>query len=192
MKKIPLQAKLALGFLGLVLCGSLLAISLSISSLKVNQNGKFGTVNLISDRYYEDVFGTPVASGTLSGVYSVSTPLRILGLSNVVIGGTWTPRSYGSVLYLQIERSLDNGVTYVPYDTITPSTDRISVYNNGFVTSSVGIPFQVPGAGTSASGTTQTFSFDTTLAADYIRVGVKENTTSTAGTAYVQLLTTNH
>lgn len=153
-----------------------------------------GSVNIVSDRNYQDAIGSVASPYTLNAFYASSTSvkLRIPGLSNVVIGGTYLPKSHNSKMYLLVERSLDYGASWIPYDVITPSTDRVSVWSNGYVTSSVGVPFLIPGSGTAASGTAIGFSFDTTLAADYIRVSVAEDTTSTAGTVNVQILSTNH
>lgn len=175
------------------LVGAIIVV-LAIVGVKIvpEKSIKLGTVETISDRTYLDAFGTASSSATLTSTYATSTSLRVQGLSNVVLAGTYTPKSYGSTLFLVIERSIDYGKNFYPYQVITPSTDRVSVWSNGFVTSSRGVPFMIPGSGSAASGTAMTFSFDTTLAADYIRILAKESTTSTAGTFNVQLLNTNH
>lgn len=156
---------------------------------------KFGTINMYSDRNYIDAIGTATTSpATLSQSYASNTSavLRIPGLSNIVVQGRYMPAQGGSILYIQIERSVDNGQTYYPFDNVTPSTDRTSVYSNQFVTSSTAVPYQIPGSGNSASGTAITFSFDATIAADFVRISAKESTTGTQGTLYAQLLSTNH
>lgn len=152
----------------------------------------FGSVNGISDRNFIDAFGTASAPATLTQIYATSSAMRIQGLSNLVLAGTYLPKSHNSVLYLALERSVDYGQTYYSYQTLTPSTDRVSVWSNNFVTSSNAVPYVIPGSLIAASGTAITFSFDATAAGDYVRVAAKEYTTSTAGTFNVQLFSTNH
>lgn len=158
----------------------------------INQE-PLGSPNTIADRNFI-ALGTSTSSPlTLTTGYATSSVLKMLGLSNIVIAGQYTPKTYGSTLYIIIERSIDNGQTYWPYDTVTPAATQISVYNQGLVTtSSFAVPIVIPSAGVSASGTAMDFSLDTSLAGDYMRISVKEVTTSTAGTAYIQVLSTNH
>ena len=157
-----------------------------------NEPLRLGTVNYISDRNFQDAIGSASSPSTLTSTYTSSTPLRIPGLSNLVVAGTYTPKAFGSNLFIVLERSIDNGQTYYPYQVITPSTDRVSVWSNSFATSSQAVPFLIPGSGSSQTNVAIPFSFDTTLAADYVRLAVKESTTSTAGTVNVQFLSTNH
>ena len=174
---------------------AVLAIAASVLNIAVPRlqgPQTFGAVNMISDRNFINAFGSASSPATLTQSYATSSAMRIQGLSNLVLAGTYTPKSHNSVLYLAIERSVDYGQTYYPYQTITPSTDRVSVWSNNFVTSSNAVPYVIPGSLSAASGTAITFSFDATVAGDYVRVAAKEYTTSTAGTFNVQLFSTNH
>jgi hypothetical protein len=187
--KLSLPVKVGLGLVGF-------AIFLGIVTSMFLKATTFGTVNNISDRYYTDALGTDAAPVTLSELYASSTSerIKIPGLSNVVLAGTYTPAGAGNYLFLQIERSVDYGATWKPYQTIAPAATKTDVYTMDFATSSEGAPFQIPG-GTSAtvSGTAMTFSFDNTLAADYIRVSAKESLADGSyGTLHLQVLTTNH
>lgn len=192
MNNPSLNFKNAIGLVCLsLLIGLSISLGLNFLPPAVGQK-TFGSVNLVSDRNYIDAIGTVAAPATLTSSYVTSSAMKVAGLSNLVLAGSYTPKSYGSLLYLQIERSIDNGQTYHPYDVLGPATDRVNVYTNGFTTSSAGVPFQIPVTASSTSGTPMLFSFDNTMAADYVRISAKESTTSTAGTVYVQLLSTNH
>ena len=138
--------------------------------------------------------GSSTASSTLTaslgGGSASSSPILTKGFPNMVIAGSYLPQSYGSKMFIYILRSLDNGTTYKPYDVIESSADDVLVHVSstaGSVTG-YGTPFSIPGVGASASGTSISFSYDLTLAADYVRILVSEVTTSTAGQAHVQLL----
>lgn len=142
-----------------------------------------------------------VSSSTLSNAYtgagSVSTTARLAkSLSNVAIGGVYVPRTTGSKMLILIERSIDDGVTYQPYQTITPESADILINTSGS-SSSIGSPFIVPGNGVSTSGTSIGFSADFTLAADYLRFSAKEVSSSsgsvlvTPGTVTLKTLFTS-
>lgn len=144
--------------------------------------------------HYPSAIGSASSPVTLKGTFSgagaaSSSQIAIDGFPNVTIAGTYTPKSHGSFMYLQVQRSIDNGTTFVPYMTITPETSDVLVNYNG--TSSIaGSPFVIPGnaSGTTASGTAITWSFDLTLLADYIKIFAKEVTTSTFGTLNAQIM----
>lgn len=121
-----------------------------------------------------------------------STLINVGGLPNFAFNVGYTPKSYGSRLFVLIERSFD-GVNFYPYSTITPESNDVLVNTSGSSTTT-GIPFVIPGnaIGTAASGTRITASFDLTVAASYIRVSAKESSTSTAGTANVEAYFTSN
>ena len=166
-------------------------------SVDHRKDGNLGVTLTSTDSNYMDAIGTASAPATATTLYTSSTSavLRTLGLSQVAIGGKYKPTSYGSNYYLQIERSIDNGQTYVPYQTLTAQSNSVLV--NASPTSSTSTvgstPFIVPGnlLYGSTSGTTIPFSFDLSMVADYIRVSGKEVSTSTLGTIFVQVKTIN-
>lgn len=158
------------------------------SEQALGHGGPFESIN------YATAIGSSASPATLTTAYAgaSSTILLAEGLPNISIAGTYLPKSYGSRLYLLIERSIDKGVTYVPYVTLTPESTDVLVNTSGTSTTN-GSPFVVPGnSNTAASGTAIGFSFDVTLAADYIRLSAKESTTSTAGTLNAQALLTSN
>jgi hypothetical protein len=162
----------------------------TIRSLRTAVLGSGGPMT-VND--YPTAIGTVAVPLTLTSSYTAggsasSTALLNEGLPNTVISGTYTPKSYGSVLYLLVSRSVDGGSTYKPYSVLSPEAGDVLVYTNGTSTTT-GIPFVIPGTGigTAASGTAITFSYDLTMAGDYLKVAAKEYTTSTYGTANVQV-----
>lgn len=164
------------------------AIIIPIALLGLFSRTKFGSGLVAPDRISVAI-GSSASPQTLTNSFSTSSVMRMNGTNNVAIGFDYLPKSYGSSLYIAVERSLDNGSTYVPYLTINPSTDRTYVYTSG-ATGTLGIPFSI-GDGTSASGTSIKGSFDFDMTADYVRFAVKESTTSTAGTLYANMLLNN-
>lgn len=127
---------------------------------------------------------TPInlTSGYTGAGSASSSVMAVNGLSNFVFSGKYTPKSHGSIMHLLVERSLDGGSTYRPYNVIEVQSDEVLVHTSG----TNGIPFTIPGSGTSVSGTAMEFDFDLTMVADYIKVSAKETTTSTAGTVYIR------
>jgi len=145
-----------------------------------------------------NAIGTATVPVTLTNSYTAagsasSTQMGSLGLPNISVSGEYTPKSYGSVAYILVERSIDGGVSYQPYQTITPEVADVLLNTNGSSTTN-GSPFIVPGNAlfTSASGTAIGFSFDVSLVADYVKIFVKESTTSTAGVFYAQVKATSN
>lgn len=147
----------------------------------LGHGGTFSSINYAA-------IGTPASPRTLTNSYNgaSSTVLLTNGMPNIVIGGKYTPKSYGSNAYILLERSLDGGSTFVPYQTLTAESSDVLVNTSG--TSTTGTPFIVPGNNLygSTSGTPIFFSFDVSLVADYIRISARETSTSTLGTIYVQ------
>lgn len=148
-----------------------------------------------SSTNYVNVIGSKASPKTLTTSYNdaSSTVELTTGLPNIAVLGSYVPHSYGSNIYILIERSVDNGVTFFPYSTITPENTDTLVNTSG-TSSTNGSPFIIPGnaLSTAASGTAIGFSFDLPIAADYLRFSVKENTTSTAGTVYIQTVLTSN
>lgn len=155
----------------------------------------FGGGLVSVDRNGIDAIGSAASSSILTGSYVSSTRMKVLGLDKLVVAGSYTPRSFAPTLYLMVERSIDNGQTYYPYALTTNLDSRINVGTGAFATSSAGVPFQIPGStsASSTSGTAMTFSFSLPypFTADYMRLSVKEQTTSTFGLVNVQLMGTN-
>lgn len=157
---------------------------------EVAESEEFGSGSAFESIYYNAI-GTPTAASTLTQVFenTSSTVVMAKGLNNIVIAGEYTPTSEDSLLYIEVERSLDSGTTFLPYSVLQPFPTQTLVYSNGAATTGTeAIPFTIPGGETSVSGTAIGFSFDLTMAADYLRVSLKESTTSTAGSAFIQLL----
>lgn len=159
-----------------------------------------GTSYQIITRFPSTTIGTsaavPATLTTSSLASTISTVKNITELPNFVFGGVYTPKNYGSRIYILVERSIDKGVTYYPYSTITPETNDILINTSGTTTPAgvaiAGSPFVIPGnaIGTAASGTPIYFSYDLTAAADYIRISAVEAVTSTdrntLGTLWLQ------
>lgn len=193
MPELSYKTKIGLACTGFfVLLGLTIVFSASVV-MKNRGEGFFGGGLTSPDRNYIDAFGTAASPYTLTNTYVTSSRLKILGLANVAFAGTYTPRSYGSVSYILVERSIDNGQNYYPYATITPETGDVLLNTSGTSTTS-GSPFIVPGnvLFTAASGTAIPYSFDISLAADYVRVSTKEVTTSTAGTINIEVMSVNN
>lgn len=153
-----------------------------------SQRDRFGAMNPTQNARY-NILGTSASPITLTSAYtgagSASTTARLMkSMPNVVVSGTYTPKSHGSVLQVLVERSIDDGVTYQPYNLLELNSNEVLVHTSG----TTGIPFRIPGSGTAASGTAMNFSFDLTMAGDYVKISAKETTTSTAGTFYGHLL----
>jgi len=176
---------------GVVAIAVVLILGLLLGYRKHNGQLAFGTSGAgYSSVHYNQLVPTSTLSNSYSAAGSVSSSrIAIDGYPNVVLSGTYTPASYGSIAYILIQRSVDGGATYKPYVTITPEQADVLINTSGSSTSN-GTPFLVPGNGlfTSASGTNINFSLDLTMVADFIKVQVKENTTSTAGTMSMQLM----
>lgn len=179
--------------LALLVAAVLIAFLVACFSKVGEQTFGGGLVSV--DRFGVDAIGSAASGAVLTQVYVSSTRVKTLGLDKVVVSGSYTPRSFAPKLFLVVERSTDNGQTYYPYTITSESSSQINVFPNGFTTSSLGIPFQIPGAlsASSTSGTTMLFSFSLPypFVADYMRVAVKEQTTSTGGLVNVQLMGTN-
>jgi len=118
-----------------------------------------------------------------------SSALLVRGMPNLAFAVGYLPKSQGSKAYLLLERSIDNGTTFFPYESLTVSSTEIQVNTNGTSTTN-GTPFVFPKGLTdvSTSGTLIKADWDMTLVADYIKISLKEDTTSTAGTVYVQTM----
>lgn len=155
------------------------------SSQVLGHGGAFASIN------FNDAIGSSSSPRTLTNSYggTSSTVLLTNGLPNISVGGRYTPKSQGSKLYILMERSLDNGSTFVPYGTLLASSTAVFVNTNGSSTTN-GTPFILPAGNSdvSTSGTAIGFSFDLTLVGDYIRISAKEDTTSTAGTLYLNAI----
>uniref|UniRef100_A0A6M3XVQ0 Uncharacterized protein n=1 Tax=viral metagenome TaxID=1070528 RepID=A0A6M3XVQ0_9ZZZZ len=124
-----------------------------------------------SDSYL--IFSTSTLTSAYTGAGAVSsTIIESKGKPNFLFVGTYVPKSHGSQLQIQVERSYDMGKTFYPYKTLTPSASSTMVN----VLSS---PFLVDAT---TSGTAQSFSFDLTLLSEYIRISARESSTSTLGT----------
>jgi hypothetical protein len=152
--------------------------------------GDLGHGGSLTNAWYNAI-GTQSSPSTLSTSYNGASSSQILatGVPHLAIAGTYTPKAYGSGLFLRLERSLDNGNTWMPYNVISPGATGVLVYTSGSSTTS-GAPFIVPGEGqgVATSGTALGFSFDLPIVADRIRIAAKEQTTSTAGTLNLQVM----
>lgn len=133
------------------------------------------------------LIGTVSSGTTLSTSYGTvsSTRVYIGSQPNVAFFVGYKPRTFGSNLYLLLERSPDSGVSWYPYNVIQPTATSTLVFSQG-ASSTAGIPFVYPGSGQLTANVTSTFSFDVTLAAGLFRISAKEDTTSTAGILYLQ------
>lgn len=160
-------------------------------------SNRFGSVAGVTRRDYQVLIGTSTSSpATLNTSYTgagsaSSTAIRVSGLPNYSLALAYTPKSYGSLAYILVERATDPDCrTYYPFTNLNPSNTKTDIYNVG-ASSTMGIPF-VLGNGSYASGTVQYASFDFTGVANCIKVSAKEYTTSTAGTLYSDVLITSY
>jgi len=182
--------KIKISYLGFIIVGLVAVLVWAGCSY-----GQYGAVSSVTRRNYQVLLGSSVSSpATLTNGYTgaSSTPVTVSGLPNYVLSVAYTPKSYGSYVYLLVERATNSScTTYYPFTNLSPSTDRTTVYNTG-ASSTDGIPFMLGASGTYASGTTQYASFDFTGVANCLRVSAKEHTTSTAGTIYSDVLITSY
>ncbi len=129
-----------------------------------------------------------ITSTTLTSVYSGNTKTLVstyLGTLNLQV--RYQPKSAGAQIYIYVEGSNDDGVTYFPIgitDTLT-NTSTIALYGNG-ASSTLGIPIVFPAVTTSASGSLYAASLNLPFVADHLRISAREETTSTAGFAFVR------
>lgn len=130
-----------------------------------------------------DVF----SSSTPSMLYASTTAeLFSAGLENLHIDGRYTPASQDSVIYMLVEGSNDEGLTYYPISSKTVGTTDVKLYMEG-ASSTPGIPYLIPGDSTSVSGTMLSFMEDIDMVADHVRISIKETTTSTSGVVSVDV-----
>ena len=176
----------------------ILALVISVLVAVFSKVGEqtFGGGLVSVDRFGVDAIGSAASGTILTQVYVSSTRVKVLGLDKVVVAGSYLPRSFAPKLFLVVERSVDNGQTYYPYTVTSEGISTVGVNVNGFTTSSLGIPFQIPAINSTASSTSGTpmlfsFQLDYPFTADYMRVAVKEQTTSTGGLVNVQIMGTN-
>lgn len=161
----------------LAIGGGVLAV-ICLIKLLAPKPTDFGSLTPTQTARYSLFSSLPLTNSyTASG--SVSSTGRLSkSLVNMVLAGTYIANTTGSKVMLLVERSIDDGATYQPYQTITPEAADVLINTSGSGTS-IGSPFIVPGNGASVSGTSIGFSSDLTLAADYIRVSAKEVSSST-------------
>lgn len=182
---------------GIIIAISLISLFFYFLKPSSENRGLIGGPQTITDRLMMNGIGTAASPATLTTSYSANSSTATLfktsGLSNIVVAGSYTPKSYGSVAYILVERSIDNGTTFYPYSTLTAESGDVLVNTSGSSTTG-GTPFLVPGNNlfASTSGTAIGYSFDLSIAADYIRVSAKESTTSTAGTLNAQVMAVNN
>lgn len=169
-----------------LLLGGLLGVLLLGGVLLKNTNSFGAGVPTQVRRDFVESIGTSAAPSTLTTSYvgTSSTAYSIGGLHNFVFSGSYLPKSHGSQVYLLVERSLDEGVTYRPYETLNVGNNSVQI-NTGGSSSTNGTPFII-GTASTTSGTAISFDFDLSMVTDYIRIQAKEDTTSTAGTLYVR------
>lgn len=177
------QPKKALPVIPLILVAVFLLIAVGYGA----RERLFGALTPTQSARYA-LFGTLASPSTLTTSFTAagsvsSTPRLVKNMPNIVVAGTYTPYSHGSVLQILVERSIDDGSTFEPYNLLEAESGAILVHTS----STTGMPFIIPGDGMATSGTAQEFSFDLTLAADYIRISAREITTSTAGTVFAKL-----
>ena len=143
------------------------------------------------ERVSYDAIGTATTATTTNSVYDGNTRTLVSGgLENVHLDVQYTPASQDSVLFILLEGSNDDGTTFFPMGTKSVGTTDIKFYSEG-ASSTVGIPIIFPGDETSVSGTLLTTMMDFDMVADHVRIRVRENTTSTQGTAYIRVTLTS-
>jgi hypothetical protein len=142
------------------------------------------------------LIGTASAPLTLKPTYTgagsvSSTANYTYGLDRHNVGVKYTPKSYGSYVYINIERSLDPScTTYFPFSSYITSGSTSNTLFYAGASSTDGMPY-VLGSDSSASGTVQYASFNLEGSSSCVKFSAKENTTSTAGTIYIYDLLTN-
>lgn len=93
-------------------------------------------------------------------------------------------------LYVLVEESNDNGVTFFPKTVSIPLPDRIDLYNLDQDSSATGIPLIIPNAGASTGGTAYSVNYDCDICSDFLKVSLKESGSGNNGTAYVNIILT--
>lgn len=171
---------------------SLGVVAASILLLKQNRlqfgAGVSGSYELTGYNAIGSSSSPSTLSSTTTYSNTSSSALMVKGMPNIAFAVQYTPKSYGSSVYILLERSIDNGATFFPYGTLTTESADTLVNSSG-TRSTAGTPFVIPGndVGTATSGTTIKISWDLSLVADYIRLSAKESTTSTFGTLSTQV-----
>lgn len=140
---------------------------------------------------YDRLIGTAASPATLTASYADNRDFKVAKyMPNMVINGNYVPGAANAVLLILVETSLDGGSTYRGMTVQQNGTTSQDIYAEG-TSSSNGIPFKVPGDGTSTQGTAIPFSFQFTQVCDFVRVSCLEVTSGGFGTIHLQLGMTN-
>src|SRR3990167_11513461 len=95
-----------------------------------------------------NAIGTVASPVTLTNVFAnnSSTVILVTGMANVAFAGEYIPKTTDANLYIQLERSIDGGSTYYPYDVLQETPTQVLIYSDSFATTtSVSSPFTIPG-----------------------------------------------
>ncbi|MFA6158984.1 MAG: hypothetical protein WC763_05195 [Candidatus Paceibacterota bacterium] len=155
-----------------------LVIFLIVGSVYVNKD-RFGAMTPTQNAHY-----SLVASSTLTNAFTgagaVSTTGRLFrGFDSMVLAGTYLPNTTGSRVLILLERSIDEGVTYQPFQYSAAGVGSIFVETSA-TGSVIGTPIAIPQSVASTSGTSMTFSLDlNNTKADFYRFSAKEVSSST-------------
>lgn len=131
-----------------------------------------------------NAIGTAAAPATLTAAYSGNRKVLFSRLlQNVNILGSYTPGNNNAVLNIQFEMSPD-GENWATIPAVENTATVIKVYTED-------MSLQIPGDGTSSSGTAIPISYQFTCAAQYIRISAKETTGGASGTAWINVTLAN-
>jgi len=124
------------------------------------------------------------SADTLTDAYAGNTSQGILAtyLPNITLSWNYTPKAAETNRYalLLIEVSLDGGTTWRPVAVKQDISTETKAYVEGTGKTS-GIPLIIPGDKTSTGGTAYPGVLNLTLATDFIRFKVKEDSAGNHG-----------
>lgn len=191
MKSENKKSVLRIGLIVAVAAAVLVAAIL----IRGNDNNNLEPDQKLGGQTYErasyNIFGT-ASSSTGPGFRYADNQKTLLsgGLENLHLDISYTPSTTDAVLYVLVEGSNDDGVTFFPMSTKTVGTTDIKMYTEG-ATSTVGIPILVPGDSTSVAATELKGAIDFDMVADHVRISIQEDTTANEGLVYIRATLTN-
>ena len=136
-----------------------------------------------------NAIGTPSAPATLTAAYTGNAYEQISKyMPNMTINYVYTPKALETdrLCYLLVEISNDGGTTWLPWNNTTNSTTSTKIYPEGDV-STDGIPFVIPGDGTSTGGTALSGTFNIEVRGEMIRISARESGGADFGTLFTNI-----
>lgn len=136
-----------------------------------------------------DTLGSATTPVTLTAAYAgnrQSHPCKYL--TNLHLDVKYTPMAaqVDRYLYILVEVSNDDGVTWFPATTIASTTTESDVFDED-TDGNIGIPFILPGDKTSTGGTIYPGFLDVVpLIGSHVRISAKESGAGNNGTVYIR------